>query len=494
MSRSGVEKLPTGIPGFDYVTLGGLPQRRTTVLTGPAGSGKTVFLAQFLSEGVRRGQPGVFVTLEESAEDLRTNFVTLGMDLDAFEQSGDWAFVDASPLLTPDGSSVAPYRFDTLMSQIGHAVDATGAVRLGLDSLNTMLALVDDPVVARQQLRHLAAALRRMGLTSVLTLEASPDRDLGLEEYVADTVVVLRNIREAKVRRRTLEVLKMRGATHRKGDYPFTVLPDRGVVVLPLSTTGLMQGSPDQRVSSGNVELDLLCSGGFFRDSVILVSGATGTGKTLLATEFLAGGAASGERSLYIAFEESHDQITRNAVGWGRDFPGYERDGLVRIVPLSPEVSSLEDHLVEIKAAIDEFHPSRVAIDSLSALERIGSTDAYREFAIGLTSFLKKQRVTTLATAATPSLFGGSPITEGHISTLTDTIILLRYVENQGAVLRGLTVLKMRGSQHDNDIHRFTISEMGMRIGEPYRGIGGILAGNSVNLLSTQTVTSAKRS
>jgi circadian clock protein KaiC len=485
-AHRGVEKLETGIAGFDYVTMGGLPRRRTAVIAGPAGSAKTVFLSQFLAEGVRRGEPGVYVTLEEPAEDLRTNLITLGIDVSPYEERGEWAFVDASPLLTPDGSQLAPYHVDTLMSQIGHAVDRTGAVRLGVDSINSMLSLVPDEGLARQQLRYLAAGLRRMGLTSVLTLESSPDRDLGIEEYVADTVILLRNIRERKIRRRTVEVLKMRGAPHRKGDYPFTVLPGRGIVVLPLSAAGLLQQSSASRVSSGNTELDALCEGGFFRDSVVLVSGATGTGKTLLATEFIAGGAALGERSLYFAFEEGRDQIARNAAGWGYDFAKLEADNLLRIVPLYPEMSSLEDHLVEIKTAIDSYRPTRVAIDSLSALERVGSTEGYREFALGLTAFVKEQRITTLFTAATPALFGGTSITEGHISTLTDSIILLRYVEIQGTVNRGITVLKMRGSRHDNQIRRFHIDSSGMRIGEPYRRVGGILSGNVVNLLTEQ--------
>lgn len=485
-ARRGVEKLETGIPGFDFVSMGGLPKRRTAVIAGPAGSAKTVFIAQFLSEGVKRGQPGVYVTMEEPADDLRLNLVTLGMDVEAYEAAGDWAFVDASPLLTPDGGQVAPYHVDTLLSQIGHAVDRTGAVRLGVDSINAIVSLIDDESLARQQLRYLAAGLRRMGLTSVLALESPPDQELGIEEYVADTVVLLRNIRERKIRRRTLEVLKMRGASHRKGDYPFTVLPGRGIVVLPLSSGGLQQESSSARVSSGNAELDELCNGGFLRDSVILVSGATGTGKTLLATEFVAGGAKLGERSLYLAFEEGHDQIARNAAGWGHDFAAYERDELLRIVPLYPEMASLEDHLVEIKNAIDTYRPSRVAIDSLSALERIGSIEGYREFALGLTAFVKEYRITALLTAATPSLFGGTSITEGHISTLTDSIILLRYVEIRGTVNRGITVLKMRGSMHDNQIHRFNIDGTGMRIGTPYSKVGGILTGNVVNLLAEQ--------
>lgn len=490
-SHLSVPKVETGIPGFDHVTMGGLPRRRATVLAGQAGSAKTVFAAQFLAEGVQRGEPGVFVTLEEPAEDLRANFATLGWDVAAWEASGDWAFVDASPLVREDGT-VSEYDLSVLAAQIGHAVDRTGAERLAVDSLNSVLGL-DDPDVTRQHLRGLIADLRAMGLTVILTVETHGDPGTtlsghGIEEFVADSVVLLRNIREEKARRRTVEVLKMRGSMHRKGDYPFTVLPGMGVVVLPMSGVLLSSGSSDVRVSSGNRGLDELCHGGFFRDSITLVSGATGTGKTLLATEFLGGGAAAGEKVLLLAYEESPDQIFRNASGWGHDFERYEREGLLKVVALYPEVASLDDHLVEIRDVIDGFRPTRVAIDSLSALERVSSSAGYREFIIGLTSYVKQERVTTLLTAATETLLGGTSITEGHISTLTDAIILLRYVEMLGAVNRGLTVLKMRGSSHDHQIRQYSIDGQGMHIGAPFRTVGGILSGRVVNHIGLPTV------
>jgi circadian clock protein KaiC len=248
----------------------------------------------------------------------------------------------------------------------------------------------------------------------------------------------------------------------------------------------LDQGSTDTRVSSGNDELDALCGGGFFRDSIVLVSGATGTGKTLLVTEFLAGGVARGEKSLMLAFEESRDQLHRNARGWGYEFAQAESDGLLKVVSTYPEVATLEDHLVEIKRVVDEYEPERIAIDSLSALERVGSTKAFREFLIGLTSYVKAKQIVGLFTAATDALLGGSSVTETHISTLTDSIIVLRYVEVFGAVKRAITVLKMRGSDHDRDIREYRIDGAGLHVGDPFRSVAGILSGNVVNLVSLE--------
>ncbi len=322
---SSIPKLETGIPGFDHLTLGGLPRRRATVLAGQAGSAKTVFAGQFLAEGVRRGQPGVFVTLEEPAADLRLNLTTLGWDVAGWEASGDWRFVDASPLVREDGTP-APYSFETLLAQVGQAVDATGAERLVLDSLNTVFLLSQDPGIARQRLRDLVSRLRAMGLTVLLTVETAMDPSgslsrYGIEEFVADNVVLLRNTREGKGRRRTVEVLKMRGSTHRKGDYAFTIQPGIGLVVLPVSAAVLQSSPTSERVPTGVPAVDDLLHGGLFRDSITLLGGPTGTGKTLFSVEFLASAAARGERCLLLAYEESPDQIARNAVGAGRDLP-----------------------------------------------------------------------------------------------------------------------------------------------------------------------------
>jgi circadian clock protein KaiC len=152
--------------------------------------------------------------------------------------------------------------------------------------------------------------------------------------------MVLRNVLEAENRRRTIEILKFRGTDHQKGEYPFAIIPEGGLIVIPLSAIELRQKSSDIRISSGSPELDQMCGGGFFRDSVILISGATGTGKTLTVTQFLEGGAAAGERCLLLAFEESREQLIRNATGWGVDFEKMERDGVLRLVCDYPEVSA----------------------------------------------------------------------------------------------------------------------------------------------------------
>lgn len=479
--QSFLDKVETGIPGFDLITQGGLPKGRTALVAGTAGSAKTVFAVQFLAEGIAKADDhGVFVTFEESPADIRRNMASLGWDIQRWEAEGKWAFVDASP--QPEETVVTgSYDLGALMVRIEHAIRKVKAKRVSMDSLGAIFTHFADPGTVRRELFRIACALKRMEVTAVMTAERTQEYGeisrYGIEEFVADNVVILRNVLENEKRRRTIETLKLRGTAHQKGEFPFTVIPGGGIVVIPLSAIELKQKSSDIRVTSGNPELDRMCGSGFFRDSIILVTGATGCGKTLTTTEFIDGGTKNGERCLLLAFEESRDQLFRNATGWGRDFEQMERDGKLKVVCEYPESAGLEDHLIRMKALIDEFQPNRLAVDSLSALERVSTLKGYREFVIGLTSFIKHHQIAGLFTATTPTLVGGTSVTEAHISTITDSIILLRYVEMYGEMRRGITVLKMRGSMHDKEIREFSIDGRGMHVGKPFRNVTGILAG-----------------
>jgi circadian clock protein KaiC len=482
-----MEKLATGIEGFDGISLGGLPKGRTTLVAGTAGSAKTIFATQFLANGIRQEkESGVFVTFEEPPEDIRNNVVGLGWDIRGWEKEGKWAFVDASPQPSDQPIVVGDYDLGALVARIEFAVKKVGAKRVSMDSLGAIFSRFTEASVVRGELFRIAVALKQMGVTAILTAERTDEYGeiarFGVEEFVADNVVILRNVLEAEKRRRTVEILKFRGTMHQKGEYPFTIIPDEGIVVIPLSAIELKQKSSTLRITSGNPELDKMCSGGFFRDSIILVSGATGAGKTLMVTEFLAGGAKNNERSLLFAFEESREQLVRNASGWGIDYEKMEKDGNLKILARYPESAGLEDHLIWMKKEMDAFRPGRIAVDSLSALERVSTVKGYREFVIGLTSFIKQQEAAGMVTSTTPTLLGGTSITEAHISTITDSIILLRYVEIFGEMRRCLTVLKMRGSMHEKNIREYTIDGNGYHIGKPFTNVTGILSGNVLHV------------
>jgi len=482
-SGAAIPKVPTGIEGFDHVAMGGLPRGRTTVVAGPAGAAKTLFAAQFLAEGVRRGEPGVFVTLEEPAADLRDNFATLGWDVEAWEAAGNWRFVDGSPLAPADVRQRPDYDVETLTAQIGAAVDRTGARRLVLDSLSAVLSLHADTVVARQLLRTLILRLRGMDLTVVLTVETEEDPDgslsrYGVEEFVADNVVLLRNIREGIFRRRTVEVLKMRGAMHHKGDVPFTIVPGEGLRVLPITASApSSHAGPRGRISSGIAGLDEMTDGGVFRGSTTLVTGPTGSGKTMMVTRFAADGVTSGEAVLIMAYEESREQVVANGAALGCDFeataaegepgPAGRADGAgtVHIRSLYPEVASLDDHLVEFHTLVQRLRPARVVLDGLSALERLGSPQSYRGFLLGVTAFVSGMGLATFITT-TPTVLTPISSTADHLTGLVDTVIALRQREIGATVHRGLHVQRMRGSRHDNTVRELLIDERGVTVGD----------------------------
>jgi circadian clock protein KaiC len=466
-----LERVKTGVEAFDDLVMGGLPRGRTTIVGGTPGSGKTVFATQFLAHGITElGEPGVFVTFEESPGEIEANMASFGWDIRGWRETNKLAFVDASPR---DSDQVVVGDFDLagLLARILHATRSAKARRIVLDSITQLFDhFIADQALVRRELLRIATALKKEGLTVLMTAERNSEYGEisrhRIEEFVADNVVILRNALDRERRRRTIEVLKMRGSRHVEGEVPFTLVGNLGMVAVPLSSLRLEQQSGTKRVTSGNAELDRMTCGGFFRDSVTLVSGATGTGKTLLVTHFLAGGVAAGERALLVGYEESRGQLFRNARSWGVDFDAMEADGRLKVVCLYPEAQSLPDHLLMIRQLVEEFEPQRVAVDSLSALERIAPETGFREFLISLTSFIKKREIAGLCTATDKSLIGGHSASEQHISTLTDSIVLLRYIQETGFMHRGLMVLKMRGSEHAKQIRRFTIDASGMHLGQ----------------------------
>ena len=280
-------------------------------------------------------------------------------------------------------------------------------------------------------------------------------------------MILLRNALDGKVRRRTIEILKMRGTSHQKGEFPFTISAGaEGVSIIPLTAVELNREASSERLSFGVPELDAMCAGGLIRGSVTLVAGPTGTGKSLIGCHFLTG--SPDERALLFAFEEGADQLRRNAAAWGLPAGEMEERGSLRIHAAYPETAGLEDQLIRIRKAIDDFRPERVALDSLSALERIGSPRAFREFLIALVAHLRERGITILLTTNTSNLQGGGIASDSQVSSMTDTILLLRYAEEAARLKRGLVVLKMRGSDQDKTVREFSVTSEGLKLGAAF--------------------------
>lgn len=478
---TGIHKIRTMIEGFDDISHGGLPVGRSTLVSGTSGTGKTLLAVQFLYNGITQfDDPGVFVTFEESPTDIIKNAYSFGWDLQALIDQGKLFILDASP--DPEGQDVVGnFDLSALIERLQYAIRKYKARRVSVDSVTAVFQQYDAVSVVRREIFRLVARLKQVGVTTVMTTEREAEYGsvarFGVEEFVSDNVVIVRNVLEGERRRRTIEILKLRGTTHMKGEYPFTITND-GINIFPLGAMRLTQRSSNVRVSSGVKTLDEMCGGGFFKDSIILATGATGTGKTLLVSKFLQDGCQNGDRTILFAYEESRAQLFRNAYSWGIDFEDLESKGLLKILCAYPESAGLEDHLQIIKSEIGEFKPSRIAIDSLSALARGVSHNAFRQFVIGVTGYAKQEEITGFFTNTTDQFMGSHSITDSHISTITDTILMLQYVEIRGEMSRAINVFKMRGSWHDKGIREYTISEKGAEIRDSFRNYERIISGS----------------
>ena len=482
---AGVQKIRTLIEGFDDITHGGFPVGRTTLVSGTSGTGKTLFAVQFLYNGITQfDEAGIFVTFEESPHDIIMNARSFGWDLQKLIDDGKLFILDASP--DPEGQDViGNFDLSALIERIQYAIHKYKAKRVSIDSVTAVFQQYEAVSVVRREIFRLVARMKLVGATTIMTTERveeyGPVARFGVEEFVSDNVVIVRNVLEGERRRRTMEVLKLRGTTHMKGEYPFTIT-NQGVNIFPLGAMRLTQRSSNVRVSSGVKTLDEMCGGGFFKDSIILATGATGTGKTMMVSQFLQDACKQGERAILFAYEESRAQLSRNAYSWGIDFEDLEQRGLLKILCTYPESSGLEDHLQIIKSEISDFKPARIAIDSLSALARGVSNNAFRQFVIGVTGFAKQEEITGFFTNTTDQFMGSHSITDSHISTITDTILMLQYVEIRGEMARAINVFKMRGSWHDKGIREYTISDRGPEIKGSFRNFERIISGSPTRI------------
>ncbi|MBD3139843.1 circadian clock protein KaiC [Microbispora bryophytorum] len=469
-----IERIPTGISGFEHVTLGGLPAGRSTLVSGTTGSGKTLFAVEFLSRGIMRfNESGVFVTFEETSTDIRRNAASLGFPVQLWEDEGKWAFVEASASIGEDTPAVGAYDFGALVARIEHAVRQTGARRVALDSLNAIFTQFTDSGIVRHELFRIASALNALGVTSVLTAERPEEYDgvtrYGVEPFVLDNVIILRNVLRQGRRTRTVEIVKFRGAQHRTGEWLFTIDPRDGIVVVPLAFLTPSDHASLARVSSGIPELDEMCGGGFYRDAIVLITGPTGAGKTMASLRFAAAAVEAGERCLLCTFDGTPGQLFRSAASWGLDLKAMQAAGLLRVMCGYAEVMSPEDHFLQLRNAIEEFAPGRLVIDTLSALERVAAPRTLLDFIIALTAVLRQREITTLLTGTPAGRFNSAnaPLITSDVAALADVWIQLRYVTGPVEIQRAIAVLQARGSAHDHSIRQFRIDRTGMHIGEP---------------------------
>jgi circadian clock protein KaiC len=472
-------KVPSGIEGFDEISKGGIPKGRTTLVSGTSGSGKTLFSLQFLYNGITKAkEPGVFVTFEETPEDISRNVKSFGWDIDSLVRKKKFIFVDASPD-EAEKIEVGKYDLSAFLARIIHAIKKVKAKRVAIDSLSALFSRYEDANQIRGELYRIAAKLKQLGVTTIITGERPQEQGavarFGIEEFVSDNVILLHNFIEGERRLRKIEILKFRGTAH-DTDEAAMVVGNNGIEVYPRPHPKMPRMSSSKKIRTGVRGLDDMGFGGFYVASTTLISGASGTGKTLLGMQFVLEGAKRGEKGLMLAFEESPEQLMRNAESFGWPWRKYINNGTIKLISIYPEDQSPEAYIKLIKEMVEQEKPKRFVLDSLSGLERIYKANKFREFVVGLNAYLKNYGVTSYLTNTTKSLLEIKSITETALSTLTDNIIILKYLELSGEMRRIINLLKVRGSDHDKGLREFVIGKKGTEIGESFKGVKGLLA------------------
>jgi len=474
ISRTPLPKIPTGIDGLDEVTSGGLPKGRTTLVCGSPGCGKTLLAMQFLAHGaLQYGEPGVCIEFEEAPDKLTANVRSLGLDLRDLEKRKK-LLVDHVRIERNEIEETGEYNLEGLFIRLGHAVDAIKAKRVVLDSIETLFAGLSDAAILRAELRRLFRWLDDRSLTAIVTGERGNNGLLtrhGLEEYIADCVILLDHRVNEQISTRRLRIVKYRGSAHGTDEYPY-MIDDDGMSVLPITSLALAHKASAARVSTGVSGLDDMLGGkGFFRGSSVLVSGTAGTGKSSIAAKFASAACARGESCLYFAFEESPSQIIRNMRSVGIDLEPRIQKGLLHFHAVRPTSTGLEGHLAGMQKLVKQLRPNVVVVDPITSIVSVSGIYGVKSMLTRLVDFLKVQQITSMFTNLT---FGRNheERTEEGVSSLMDTWIVLWDGERNGQRTRGLYVVKSRGMAHSRELRELVVSHKGMELGNVMTGDG----------------------
>ena len=481
-------KSATGIQGLDEITGGGLPAGRPTLVCGSAGAGKTMLAVEFLVRGATEfGEPGVFMMFEESAAELTANVRSLGFDLDALVEQNkvrlDHVHIERSEI-----EETGDYDLEGLFIRLGYAIDSIGAKRVVLDTLEALFSGLPNHAILRAELRRLFRWLKERGVTAVITGERGEHSltRYGLEEYVADCVVVLDHRVVGQVSTRRLRVLKYRGSAHGTNEYPF-LIGATGISVLPVTSMSLTHDASSERVPTGIARLDeMFGREGFYRGSSVLVTGTPGTGKTSICGTFLDAACRRGERAMWFVFEESASQLVRNMRSIGIDLQPWLDSGLLEIHASRPTLHGMEQHLLAMHDAVMRANPRVVVVDPISNLAFEANSADVKPVLMRLIDFLKQQQITGLFTSLTEGGAGAVEDSQLGVSSLMDTWLLLRNMEYNGERNRTLYVLKSRGMSHSNQVREFVLRDDGIDLIEVYTGNERVLTGTARKVQETQ--------
>lgn len=468
----------TGVPGLDCLLDGGLRRGACALIEGIPGVGKTTLGVQFIVSGALADEPGIIITFEQFPDQLYQDGLNFGWDLHQLEQDNRLRVVCTSPEVFLDQLSDVGGMMDCLIAEIG-------ARRLMVDSVAHLAHVVSRAQELRPLVYGMLNGIRRAGLTAMITkeVESASSENIPFEEYLVDTVIrVSYQLGADMYRRRYVEIVKSRGQDHSHGCHSL-VIDNRGATIYPRHRPLPRQASLSRqepiRTTSGVTGLDEMLTGGLPQGFSTLVAGSAGVGKTTLALQFLNAGAVSDQPGVLVSFEEDANKISQLAQGFGVDLVGLQEAGTLSVMHRSPLYLSVDQLVAEMLEEVRRVQARRVVIDSLTDLS-LSLTDPrqFRETIYILSDALQQAGVTSLFTIEVPELFGQTYVTSEHISIVVDGIILMKYVEMESEIQRAISVLKMRGCDHDKSIRRYVITNSGVQIRSRFEGTAGVMAGS----------------
>jgi circadian clock protein KaiC len=460
----GIKKVKTQIEGLDDILHGGIPEGRTTLISGGPGTGKSVLGLEFLYRGALSEHPGIYITFEETKERITQNALTFGWDLIALEQAGKFFIIEAR--IDPDVIFSGEFNLDGLLALISGKAREMDADRIVLDALDILLRFFDDPKKKQNESFKLNKWLEHQNITTILTAKNIKDKtvpDFSYLDYMADCVLYMDQRVNEQVNTKRIQVIKYRGSGFSGNECPFLITED-GMHVDPITDIAMPKRSGNERISSGNPSFDDILGGGYQTGSCILISGPTGTGKTSFACNFSHSACKAGNKVLYINFEESQDSMFACMLSLGIDLSPAVTDSRLSVLSLMPESMGIEEHLFQIKTQIDHFKPHHLIMDAISACERIAGKMVAFDFIIRLINTCKQKGITVILINQLKSSGDFQEISGIGVSSIIDTIITLSYKDEKGGLGRRLLVRKSRGTRHSLKYHEFLLTDQGITI------------------------------
>jgi len=469
-------RVTTGIEGLDELLDGGLVPGTSVMVEGAPGTGKSVLAMQYILAGIERGEPGIYVSLEETPERIYRDAGSFGWDFRALERENKLRVVATSAAALRD-QVIGGAAFRDMVAEIG-------ARRAVMDSITMLQTVCNSPMDFRATLATMIRGFEAEGLQLLLVRdeEASPAGDTcGFwSRYTVDTLLRLETeFMHGRIIRRLIRVVKTRGQGHVGGKHAYAILDD-GISVFAriLPPPVEVAEMPSARKGSGVPGLDEMLGGGYLSERIAMISGPSGSGKTLLMLNYLADGARHGEHGLLMTTEQSRVEMTALAAGIGLDLEGFMSEGMLDVLCLHEMEFALDEVLYCLRKKLSGKRYARAAIDSLNSLGRIA---AQPEFAIDgmvyVVELLERMRVTSLLGYESPVIAGQMDISRAGISGLASTVLLTRLVEIDGDVRKGILVLKHRGSPHATEVRQLIVDEQGMRVHPGFEGYQGALIG-----------------